>query len=32
MMIPTARSITLPRIAKSRNSRHMLASPLGGQD
>jgi hypothetical protein len=31
-MIPTARSMTLPRIANSRNSRHMLASPDGGRD
>ena len=32
MMIPTARSMTLPRIAKSRNSRHMLASPVGREN
>ena len=32
MMIPTARSMTLPRIANSRNSRHMLASPDGSRD
>jgi hypothetical protein len=26
MMIPIARSMTLPRIAKSRNSRHILTT------
>src|SRR5437016_10093953 len=31
-MIPTARSMTLPRIANSRNSRHMLASPLAAEN